>query len=96
MIAIHAEHSTVVDPVARILEEPVSASRLNLFHGCRLKFYFRYVLKLTKAASPALHVGKTVHSMLQEWSKRRWIGKPANAESLRPHFDPGVLGNVNK
>jgi CRISPR/Cas system-associated exonuclease Cas4 (RecB family) len=87
MIAIHPEHSAVMDPVARILDEPVSASRLNLFHSCRLKFYFRYVLKLPKAASPALHVGKTVHSMLQEWSKRRWIGKPANAESLRPHFD---------
>ena len=29
------------------------------------------VLKLTKAANPALHVGKTVHTMLQEWSKRK-------------------------
>ena len=87
MIAIHPEHAAVTDPVERILGEPVSASRINLFHSCRLKFYFRYVLKLTKPASPALHVGKTVHAMLQEWSKRRWMGKPANSEALLSHFD---------
>ena len=87
MIAIQPEHRSVLDPVDRILSEPVSASRLNLFHTCRLKFYYRYVLKITKPASPALHVGKTVHSMLQEWSKRRWMGKAADAQSLRSHFD---------
>jgi len=87
MIAIHPEHTSAVDPVERILAEPVSASRLNLFHSCRLKFYFRYVLKITKPTSQALHVGKTVHAMLQEWSKRRWMGKPANSESLLSHFD---------
>ena len=82
MIAIHPEHSSVEDPVERILCEPVSASRLNLFHSCRLKFYYRYIQKLSKPASPALHVGKTVHAMLQEWSKRRWLGKPANSTDL--------------
>ena len=87
MIAIHPDHTSLVDPVARILEEPVSASRLNLFHSCRLKFYFRYILKLTKPSSPALHVGKTVHAMLQEWSKRRWMGKPAGSENLLTYFD---------
>ena len=87
MIAIHPGHCSEVDPIQRLLEEPVSASRLNLFHSCRLKFYFRYVLKLAKPVSPALHVGKTVHAMLQEWSKRRWMGKPATAESLSAHFN---------
>jgi putative RecB family exonuclease len=87
MIAIHPDHSSVVDPVTRILAEPVSATRLNLFHSCRLKFYFRYVLKLSKPTSSALHVGKTVHAMLQEWSKRRWMGKPACSETLFPHFN---------
>ena len=87
MIAIHPDHTKVMDPVERILGEPVSASRINLFHSCRLKFYFRYVLKLTKPASPALHVGKTVHAMLQEWSKRRWMGRPATSESLLAHFE---------
>ena len=76
-----------LDPVEKILGEPVSASRVNLFHSCRLKFYFRYVLKLTTPTSPALYVGKTVHAMLQEWSKRRWMGKPATSLDLRPHFE---------
>ena len=80
-------HITKLDPVEKILTEPVSASRVNLFHSCRLKFYFRYVLKLKKPTSPALHVGKTVHAMLQEWSKRRWMAKPAHSENLRAHFD---------
>jgi CRISPR/Cas system-associated exonuclease Cas4 (RecB family) len=87
MIAIHRDHAKVIDPVERILAEPVSASRINLFHSCRLKFYFRYVLKITKPSSPALHVGKTVHAMLQEWSKRRWMGKPADKEDLIIHFN---------
>jgi putative RecB family exonuclease len=73
MIAIHRDHTKVMDPVERILAEPVSASRINLFHSCRLKFYFRYVLKITKPASPALHVGKTVHAMLQEWRNALWL-----------------------
>jgi putative RecB family exonuclease len=87
MIALATDHDTLADPVERLLCEPVSASRLNLFHSCRLKFYFRYVLKLKKPASSALHVGKTVHAMLQEWSKRRWMGKPASSESLLSQFD---------
>jgi RecB family exonuclease len=86
MIQINPE-ITELDPVEKILREPVSASRVNLFHSCRLKFYFRYVLKLEKPTSPALHVGKTVHAMLQEWSKQRWMGKPAQSENLRAPFD---------
>jgi putative RecB family exonuclease len=87
MIALDPQHSSEVDAVTRVLEEPVSASRLNLFHSCRLKFYFRYILRLSKPASTALHLGKTVHAMLQEWSKRRWMGRPATSESLRSHFE---------
>ncbi len=60
MIALHPQHSAEQDPVRRILQEPVSASRLNLFHSCRMKFYFRYILKWNKPASTALHVGKAV------------------------------------
>ena len=39
------------------LQKKVSASRLTLFLQCRLKFYFRYVLKLTKPKTAALHFG---------------------------------------
>ncbi len=38
------------------LQRTVSASRLGLFLQCRLKFYFRYVLRLTKPRTPSLHL----------------------------------------
>jgi putative RecB family exonuclease len=53
----------------------VSASRLQTFHQCRLKFYFRYVLRLEKPKSPALHVGSAVHFVLQTWNRARWKGE---------------------
>jgi putative RecB family exonuclease len=65
----------------------VSASRLNCFLQCRLKFYFRYVLKLAKPATGALHVGKACHWALQQWSKARWFGRPLDNDSLRQGFD---------
>ena len=70
-----------------LVDEPVSASRLNLFHSCRLKFFFRYVAKIQKPASAALHVGKAVHAGLQHWSKRRWMGKPCGAEEIKADFE---------
>ena len=48
------------------LKRTVSASRLNCFHSCRLKFYFRYVLELSKETPPALFFGKAVHWALQQ------------------------------
>jgi len=74
------------ESIGDILEEPVSASRINLFHSCRLKFYYRYVLKLIKPVNSALHVGKAVHYGLQEWSQRRWLGKPSGVEDIRESF----------
>ena len=75
------------ESVSDILEEPVSTSRINLFHSCRLKFYYRYILKLVKPVSPALHLGKAVHYGLQEWSQRRWLGKPSGVEDIRESFN---------
>jgi CRISPR/Cas system-associated exonuclease Cas4 (RecB family) len=57
-----------------VFTEEVSASRLALWSSCRLKFYFKYVMQLEKPATPALHVGKTVHSILQAWNMARWKG----------------------
>ena len=71
MIAINSEIPAAGNRAHDVLLEPVSASRLNAFHSCRLKFYFRYILKLRKPVGAALHVGKSVHAALQEWSKRR-------------------------
>jgi len=66
--------------VGDILDEPVSASRLNLFHSCRLKFFFRYIAKIQKATSPALHVGKAVHYALQEMNNLRWRSGGSSGE----------------
>ena len=68
------------------LTNVVSASRLNCFHSCRLKFYFRYVLELVKQGSAALFVGKAVHAALQQWSLARWRGPEHNAPALREGF----------
>jgi CRISPR/Cas system-associated exonuclease Cas4 (RecB family) len=64
----------------------VSASRLQTFHQCRLKFYFRYVLALKKPKSPALHVGSAVHFVLQTWNRARWKGEPIDVAVLRQIF----------
>lgn len=58
------------------LQEQISASRLSLFLQCRLKFFFRYVLKLKKPKTPSLHVGNSVHAALKSWNKARWVEKP--------------------
>ena len=87
MIAIHPDPTRVVDAVERFLTEPVSAPRINLFHCCMPKFYFSYVRKLTKPSSPSLYLSKAVQAMLQEWSKRRWMGKPAHKEDLFGQFN---------
>lgn len=70
-----------------ILDEPVSASRLGLFHSCRLKFFFRYIAKISKPVSPALFVGSSVHHALQEWSRRRWMGLDPSRDELWESFN---------
>ena len=58
------------------LQATVSASRLSLFLQCRLKFYFRYVLKLKKPKTASLHLGNAVHAVLKAWNKARWVQQP--------------------
>jgi putative RecB family exonuclease len=78
-----ANLKTALQELASVL----SASRLNCFHTCRLKFYFRYVLKLVKPTSPALFVGKAVHAVLQAWNLARWRGENRAPESFREVLD---------
>ena len=54
--------------LAKLLQT-VSASRLNTFHTCRLQFYFRYVMEIASASTPARHVGSAVHHVLSIWIK---------------------------
>jgi putative RecB family exonuclease len=67
----------------------ISASRLNLWLQCRLKFFFRYVLKLEKPKTQALHVGTTVHSVLQAWNMARWRKETFQIATMREVFDAG-------
>lgn len=69
------------------LLETVSASRLNCWHQCRLKFFFRYVEQIRKAPTPSLHIGVVVHAVLQAWSMARWKKESFIVERFRTLFD---------
>ena len=68
------------------LQRTVSPSRLTLFLQCRLKFFFRYVAKLKKPKSPALHVGGSVHAVLKAWNKARWRQQPLTLKQLHEEY----------
>ena len=69
------------------LSQEVSATRLTTFTTCRLKFFFRYVLKLESKPSPALHLGKAVHAVLQSWNMARWRNQILPEDKLKEIFD---------
>ena len=88
----------VIEPVLiEKLKKTVSASRLNCWLSCRLKFYFRYVLKITKPKTAALHYGSIVHLVLQQWNMARWRKQPFDITKLKQVFDTGWLdqGQIN-
>ncbi len=71
---------TQADIIAH-LQQSVSPSRLALFQSCRLKFFFRHVLRLRKPKTAALHVGVAVHQVLRAWNRARW-----RQEAPSPHL----------
>jgi len=71
------------------LKRTVSASRLNCWLQCRLKFYFRYVQKITKPKTAALHYGSVVHLVLQQWNMARWRKHQFDITKLKQVFDTG-------
>ena len=71
------------------LQKTVSASRLNTWLQCRLKFFFRYVQQITKPKTPSLHVGSVVHLILQAWNMARWRKQAFEWERFRKLFDDG-------
>jgi putative RecB family exonuclease len=79
-----------VEPVPiENLQKTVSASRLNCWLQCRLKFCFRYVLKISKPKTTALHYGSVVHLVLQAWNLARWRKQPFELAQLKRVFDTG-------
>lgn len=69
------------------LQQTISASRLSLWLGCKLKFYFRYVLQTQKAPTPSMHCGSTIHAALQAWNMSRWRREPFVTERFKGVFD---------
>ena len=69
------------------LQQTISASRLGLWHSCRLKFFFRYILQIKTAPTPSMHSGSTVHGVLQAWNMSRWRREPFVTERFKGAFD---------
>ncbi len=69
------------------LQQTVSASRLNTWLTCRLKFWFRYVAGITKPRTASLYVGHTVHGALKLMNKARWRKEELSVDQLHTHFD---------
>jgi putative RecB family exonuclease len=68
------------------LQQTVSPSRLTLFLQCRLKFFFRYVARIAKPRSAALHVGGSAHAVLKAWNKSRWRREPLTLKQLHDAY----------
>jgi hypothetical protein len=92
MIALvdHRETTAANQPDGRRtiaeLTKTVSASRLSTWQRCRLQFYFRYVAGIQKSPTPALHIGTTVHTVLQQWNIARWHGARLEVRELKEIF----------
>ena len=74
------------------LQRRVSASKLSLFQSCRLRFFFRYVLGLQKPKSAALHLGATVHAVLNAWNKARWRRQTPSLADLHASYTAAWQG----
>ncbi len=82
-------------PIER-LKQTVSASRLNCWLQCRLKFFFRYVLRIAKPKTAALHYGSVVHLVLQQWNMARWRRQAFDQARLKQVFEAGWVDQGGK
>ena len=90
-LADHGQETTVAEQPQgqRTIAErtkTISASRLSIWQRCRLQFYFRYVAGIQKSAPPALHIGTTLYTVLQQWNLTRWHGRQLDVQELREIF----------
>ncbi len=87
-------------PVAAVLADllvSVSTSRLALFHACRLRFFFRHVLGLTRPKAAALHLGAAVHQTLRIWNRARWQGEPRSFGAMYSVYeDAWIIGQADE
>lgn len=73
-------------PILEKLTQTASPSRISLWQQCRLRFYFRHVLKLEKPRTSSLHLGSSVHETLRQWNRARWRGEPLSLKQLHEAF----------
>jgi putative RecB family exonuclease len=90
-LANHRTEATAADQLGgqraiAELTKTISASRLSCFQRCRLQFYFRYVAGIPKSPTPGLHIGTTVHTVLQQWNLARWHGRHLEVQELKEIF----------
>ena len=78
------------------LQKTVSASRLNTWLQCRLKFYFRYVQQIPKPKTASLHVGLVVHLILQAWNMARGRKQGFNLDTFKKLFEEGWKDQTTK
>jgi CRISPR/Cas system-associated exonuclease Cas4 (RecB family) len=83
-----AQPNAKPNPIEALMQT-VSASRLNCWLNCRLKFYFRYIEKVRKSPTAALHVGTVVHAVLQAWNMARWRKQAFQLQNFKTVFDLG-------
>jgi putative RecB family exonuclease len=82
-----------------ITKEPqstVSATRLNTWLGCRLRYYFKYVLRLKTPRTAALYVGHTVHAVLKQWNRARWRKEILTPDQLQQAFDTAWVSDQQR
>jgi hypothetical protein len=85
---VHPPAEAKANPV-ETLQKTVSASRLNCWLTCRLKFFFRYVQQIIKPPTPSLHVGSVVHLVFQAWNMARWRKQTFEIERFKKLFEEG-------
>jgi putative RecB family exonuclease len=76
-------------------ELQVSASKLNTWLSCRLRYYFKYILRLKAPKTGALYLGSTVHAVLKYWNRARWRKETITPDDLQKKYDE-VWANEQK
>ena len=72
-------------------KETYSATRLNTYLNCPLKFYYRYVLGLREKEDllegpEAVHIGRFIHELLEHTFQRFLRKKPIIDEKFKKSF----------
>ena len=77
--------------ISQLKEATYSASRLNVYLGCPMQFYYKYVLGLKEKddlleGPEATHIGKFIHEVLEESFKKFISTKPKFTKTFYSSF----------